>query len=346
MRFSQLLDPPDIPDQNYYDTVLAIARASDTPRWDAVWMADHFQFQHRGVVARGVRHARRVLSRVARTPLVPMLLHVERHLARAANRRRDHMTPVLECFTTLAAIAASTTHVRIGSFVAGAPYRNPALLAKLFTTLDLISHGRCIAGIGAAWHEEEFAAYGWRFPSIRRRMEVLEDTVQIIRALMSNDRGVSYSGHHHVISNALNFPPPIQRPHPPILIGGSGERRTLRLVAQYADYCNIFGDPATVAHKLAVLHKHCAAVRRAYETIVPTGFVGVLLADSAAELRAKRARYPVRLGYPIAGTPEQVIVALRAFADSGVQHLVVHLPDAHLLEPVSRFAEEIVPALA
>lgn len=343
MRFSQLLDPPNLADQNHFDLMAAIARTCEETGWDAIWMADHMQFQHYGSLARTVQRAQHILRRVPGVPFSMALAWSERQLARSTNRRRTNMIPVLECFTTLAAIAASTQRIRIGSFVAGAPYRNPALLAKIFTTLDVISHGRCIAGIGAAWHEEEFRAYGWPFPPVRQRMELLEDTVRIVKALMSDDRGVSYRGRHHEIIDAINYPPPVQRPHPPILVGGGGERRTLRIVARYADYCNVFGEPAAVARKLEILRHHCAAVGRPYDAITRTGFVGVLLADNDAELRAKRARYPIRLGYPIAGTPEQVTTALRAFADAGIQHLVVHMPDAHTLESIRRFAEKVAP---
>jgi F420-dependent oxidoreductase-like protein len=347
MRFGQLLDPQPSTSGNYFDAMLAIARASEAVGLDAVWLADHVQFQKRGALAGGLRKIDLTLRRFASEhPLKAAFAEGERRLARLANRRPENRTAVLECFTTLGAIAAATTRVRLGAFVAGAPYRNPALLAKINTTLDVVSHGRCIVGLGAAWHEEEFAAYGWPFPSVRQRMEMLEDTIRIVKAMMTDMQGASYTGKHHRIANALNYPPPIQKPHPPIMIGGSGERRTLRLVAQYADYCNVFGDAATVAHKFAVLREHCAAVGRPYDSITRSNFVGILIASSEADLAAKRKRYTPTLGYPIVGTPERVIDELKAFVAAGVQFVVFHLPDAHNLESIYLFAEKVMPAFA
>lgn len=252
---------------------------------------------------------------------------------------------VLECFTTLAAIAAVTQHIRLGALVAGVPYRNPALLAKINITLDVISHGRCIVGLGAGWHEEEFMAYGWPFPSTRQRMDGLEDAVRIVEAMMTQRRA-SYTGTYYRITDALGNPLPVQRPRPPIMIGGNGERRTLRLVAQYADYCNILGDPTTVARKVEVLRAHCAVVGRPYEAIIRSNFVSILIAPNETELARKRRRYTPWLGHPIIGTPEQVIAALQAFVDVGVQYVVFNLPDAHMLEPIHLLAETVVPAFA
>jgi F420-dependent oxidoreductase-like protein len=346
MRFGQLLGTHPGADVNYFDTVLAIARASDAVGLDAVWFPDHFQFQQRGGLSRGLRALDAALSRRSPNhPLKRALSLGQRWLARLGDRDPARRVAVLECFTTLAAIAAVTQRVKLGAFVAGVPYRNPALLAKINTTLDLISHGRCIVGMGAAWHEEEFAAYGWPFPPLKQRMDGLEEAVQIVKAMMT-ERRASYCGAHYRISNALNEPRPLQQPHPPIMIGGSGERRTLRLVAQYADYCNVFGDPATVAHKFAVLRRHCAAVGRPYEHITRSNFVGILIARTEAELAAKRKLFPPRLGHPIVGTPKQVIAQLRAFADAGVQYVVFNLPDAHNLESTYLFAESVMPALA
>jgi F420-dependent oxidoreductase-like protein len=202
---------------NHFDTLLAVVQACEHAGFDSVWMPDHFMFQD------------------------------EKH--------PEKVVPVMECFVVLGAIAALTNRIRIGELVVGVPYRNPALLAKMCATLDVISHGRTILGLGAAWHEPEFTAYGWPFPPVPDRMEMLEEAVQIVDQMLTQ-RPATFSGKHYFVQNAYNDPMPVQQPLPPIMIGGSGEQITLKLVAQYADYCNVFGDPATVAHKFDVLRQH------------------------------------------------------------------------------------------
>ncbi len=209
---------------NHWDTTLAAARACEQAGLDSVWLADHFMFPDKQDPEREV--------------------------------------PVFDCLVALGAIAASTSRIRIGELVVGVPYRNPALLAKMLTTLDVIAHGRSIVGLGAAWHEPEFRAYGWPFPSVRERMEMLEEAVQIVDRLMTQ-RPASFSGKHYTVEGAYNDPMPVQQPRPPIMVAGSGEKVTLRIAAQYADFCNVGGDPAMVAHKYEVLRQHCERVGRA-----------------------------------------------------------------------------------
>ena len=182
---------------NHWDAMLAAARACEQAGLDSVWLADHFMF--------------------------PDKEHPQKEV------------PVFDCFVALGAIAACTSRIRIGELVVGVPYRNPVLLAKMLTTLDVIAHGRTIVGLGAAWHEPEFRAYGWPFPSVRDRMEMLEEAVQIVDLVMTQ-RPASFSGKHYLLDGAYNDPMPVQKPRPPIMIGGSGENVTLRLVAQYADF--------------------------------------------------------------------------------------------------------------
>ena len=169
--------------------------------------------------------------------------------------------PVLECWVTLGALAATTTHLQLGALVSGIPYRNPALLAKMGTTLDVISHGRAIIGIGAAWHQEEFASYGFAFETTADRGRRLEEAAQIIRSMLSQPR-TTIAGRYYTVSEAVNEPQPLQQPHPPLMIGGSGEHVTLRLVARYADMCNVFGTPEEVRRLFAVLRRHCDDVGR------------------------------------------------------------------------------------
>jgi F420-dependent oxidoreductase-like protein len=186
--------------------------------------------------------------------------------------------PMLEGYTTLGYLAAVTERVRLSLLVTGVTYRHPGLLAKTVATLDVLSRGRAMLGIGAAWYEREHRGLGVPFPPLKERFERLEDTLQVCRRMWSSapeDSG-PYDGTHVHLAETVCVPQPLQRPHPPILIGGSGERKTLRLVAAYADACNLFGEaPDVVAHKLEVLDAHCEDVGRdpgsVRRTIIGTG---------------------------------------------------------------------------
>ncbi|GAA4364830.1 LLM class F420-dependent oxidoreductase [Nocardioides caricicola] len=181
--------------------------------------------------------------------------------------------PMLEGYTTLGYLAAQTSNVRLGLLVTGATYRHPGLLAKIVTTLDVLSQGRAMLGIGAAWYDREHEGLGVPFPPMSERFERLEETLEVVKQMWSDEEG-PYAGRHYRLAETVNVPPPVQRPHPPILIGGSGERKTLRLVAQHADACNVFGEsPETIRHKLDVLRRHCDDVGRDYDTIEKTMIV-------------------------------------------------------------------------
>jgi F420-dependent oxidoreductase-like protein len=288
---------------NHFDTVLAVARACEQAGLDSVWLPDHFMF--------------------------PDAAHPEKEV------------PVMESFVTLAALAASTSRIRLGELVTGVPYRNPALLAKMCATLDVVSHGRTIIGLGAAWHEPEFTAYGWAFPPLKVRMEMLGEAVQIVDRLLTQ-RPASFQGKHYTVQNAYNDPLPVQKPRPPIMIGGSGERVTLRLVAQYADFSNVGGDPATVAHKFDVLRAHCETTGRRFDAITHCNHVGILVARDAAELAAKKQRFANFNG--IAGTPEAILSQLQAYAQAGSQYVTFNLVDDKPIEAVQLLGEAVVPA--
>lgn len=170
--------------------------------------------------------------------------------------------PMLEGYTTLGYLAAATERLRLGLLVTGTTYRWPGLLAKTVTTLDVLSGGRAMLGIGAAWYDREHRGLGVPFPSTAERFERLEETLQIVRQMWSGDDG-AFEGRHVQLAETVCVPPPVQRPAPPVLVGGSGERKTLRLVAQYADACNLFAEsPEVVRHKLEVLRRHCEDVGR------------------------------------------------------------------------------------
>ena len=178
--------------------------------------------------------------------------------------------PMLEGYTSLGFLAAQTQRVQLGLLVTGVTYRYPGLLAKTVTTLDVLSGGRALLGIGAAWYEREHLGLGVPFPSVAERFERLEEALQVCKQMWSSDEG-PYDGKHYQLAETICSPPAIQPGGPRILIGGSGERKTLRLVAQYADACNLFApDPQTVAHKLDVLARHCADVGRDPATVEKT----------------------------------------------------------------------------
>jgi F420-dependent oxidoreductase-like protein len=183
--------------------------------------------------------------------------------------------PMLEAYTTLGALAARTERVMLGTMVSGVTYRNPALLAKTVTTLDVVSKGRAVLGIGAAWNESEHQGYGFEFPPIGRREDRLEEALTICKAMFTQERP-SFEGRYYKIDRALNSPRPIQPGGPRILVGGSGEKRTLKLAAQFADITNWFGSLEEASHKLDVLDRHCEAVGRDPSTILRTVSVPIV----------------------------------------------------------------------
>jgi F420-dependent oxidoreductase-like protein len=205
--------------------------------------------------------------------------------------------PMLEGYTSLGFVAGQTRAIRLGLLVTGVTYRHPGLLAKIVTTLDVLSGGRAELGIGAAWYEREHRGLGVDFPPLAERFERLEETLQICRQMWSDDNG-PYQGRHYHLEETLCSPQPISRPHPPIVIGGGGERKTLRLVAQYADACNLFAStPEAIADKLDVLRRHCDEVGRdpdeIRKTILYTG-PELAVGDTAAFL--ERMREYARVG--------------------------------------------------
>ena len=188
--------------------------------------------------------------------------------------------PMLECYTALAFVAGGTSTLRLRTLVTGVTYRHPGILAKTVTTLDVVSGGRAELGIGAAWYEREHRGLGVPFPPTAERFERLEETLQICLQMWSDDDG-PYTGRHYSLEATLCRPEPVSSPRPRIMIGGSGERKTLRLVAQYADACNIFGGPAEVAHKVDVLRRHCDDVGRDVAEIEVTAMAREVIGEGA-----------------------------------------------------------------
>src|SRR4051794_13099551 len=250
---------------------------------------------------------------------------------------------MLEGNTILSALAARTSKVNLGLLVGGVMYRNPALQAKITTTLDIISGGRAVFGLGAAWFEEEHKAYGFDFPPLKERFERLEDALRIARAMFTEEEP-TVEGRHYTVRDILNNPKPI-RGDIPILVGGSGERKTLRLVAQYADGCNVFGDVERVRHLMDVLQRHCQDVRRDPGEITKTRNGVVFIArthdEAAAKFeRAKQAGLPEdRQKMAIVGGPDEVAEQAQAYLDAGLDGLTFSLPDVHDLETVALAGE-------
>jgi alkanesulfonate monooxygenase SsuD/methylene tetrahydromethanopterin reductase-like flavin-dependent oxidoreductase (luciferase family) len=220
-------------------------------------------------------------------------------------------------------------------------YRNPAFLAKATTSLDVISGGRAFLGLGAAWFEEEHNAYGYDFPPLRERFERLEDALQIAR-LMFTEEEPSFTGKHHSVSNVLNNPRPL-RGDIPILVGGSGERKTLRLVAKYADGCNVFGDVDHVRHLMEVLDGHCADVGRDPSEITRTRMATVFIDSDEAAARRKFEGSGVDERRALVGTPEQVVAGAQELLDVGIQGLTVTLPDVYDTDRVRLTGETLAP---
>jgi F420-dependent oxidoreductase-like protein len=254
--------------------------------------------------------------------------------------------PMLEGWTTLGAMAGITSKIKLGTMVTGIVYRHPSVLAKIGATLDVLSKGRLVMGIGAAWNEEEAAAYGIPFPSTSERFQRLEEAVQIIHKMWTEDRA-SFKGQFYQIQDAYCNPKPIQKPHPPILIGGSGERKTLKLVAKYADACNIFGSPETVKKKLGILRDHCKAVGRNYDSIVKTKLGSVIIDNDSDALKQRLAQSfkgvpPERLNeFIMVGTPEEIHKKIEAFRDVGVDQMIVSFERGRELEGLKIFGEGV-----
>jgi F420-dependent oxidoreductase-like protein len=236
--------------------------------------------------------------------------------------------PMLDSYTLLGALAARTEKVRLGTMVTGVTYRNPAHLAKIVTTLDVISKGRAILGIGAAWYDVEHDGLGFDFPPAGERMARLEEALQICRAMFTED-APSFDGTYYRIREARNIPRPVQPGGPTILVGGGGEKRTLRLVAQYADMCNFFGDAATFAHKVDVLRGHCKDVGRDPADVTVSRLSTLILTGSAEETAATNdflRQVGADPGGADVGTADEIVARVEELAAAGVEYFVFNIP--------------------
>jgi F420-dependent oxidoreductase-like protein len=242
---------------------------------------------------------------------------------------------MLEGWTALAFAAGRTSRIKLGTLVTGVTYRHPGVLVKIATTLDVLSRGRSYFGIGAAWNEDEHRGLGIPFPPLGERMDRLEETLQIALQMWAGDDR-PFEGRHYRLQRPLCSPPPVQKPHPPIMVGGAGERRTLRMVAQYADACNVFayGDLAVLDHKLRVLRGHCDAVGRPYAEIEKTT-LGLGLGTI----------HLTRDGRDGTTTAADMIHHCEALAERGIDHAIVNMRNVHEPEPFEVLAREVIPAV-
>jgi F420-dependent oxidoreductase-like protein len=279
-----LLNFPGVPDDQLFEHLVSLVQAAEKAGFDMVTVMDHF-YQIRGV---GPEEA-----------------------------------PMLEAYTLLSALAARTSRIHLGSMVSGVTYRNPALVAKMVTTQDIISGGRAILGLGAAWNEDEHKGYGFDFPPMRERMDRLEEALEICHLMFTEERP-SFQGRYYRLDRALNNPRPIQPGGPKILIGGSGEKRTLRMVARFGDISNWWGSLDELKHKNDVLQAHCEAVGRDPSTIIRTVMAPVLLVNDVREADALMARIPPeRRASLIAATPADAAEALAPYREAGFDGFIL-----------------------
>ncbi|MFB7718803.1 LLM class F420-dependent oxidoreductase [Nocardia sp. NPDC056100] len=282
-------------------------------------------------------------------------------LARAADESgyetvwvADHFVPfpvapgyVFESWTTLTALARDTSRIRIGQMVTGNNYRNPALQAKMASTLDVISSGRMTFGIGAGWYEDEYTAYGYPFEDAPTRLRQLDEAAHIIRSMWTQAE-TTFEGTHYRVHKALNEPKGVQQPHIPLLIAGSGEKMTLKLVAKYADACNVQVSPEELLRKYDILENHCATVGRDYESITRTSTSYCIIADTDAEARAQVPPwapmvFPGELAdYGLIGNLDTVRERIDAYRAAGVDELLISFHDS--LDPgaIRDFAKEFI----
>jgi len=268
------------------DTLREIATTADEVGFYSIWVMDHFfQIHHIG----------------------------------------ESEEPMLEAYTTLGFLAGITKKAKLGTMVTGVIYRNPAMLTKIITTLDVLSKGRAYLGIGAAWNEEESLALGFDFPPLKERFEKLEEALQIAHQMWKGDEKPFESKHYH-LGRPLNSPKHLTQPHPPILIGGGGEKKTLRLVAQYADACNLFsqlGDEE-VTRKLDILKQHCKEVGRNYDEI------------------EKTAMYQIREEID----PNKVLNDIKHIHDLGFSHVILGIRNVNEITPLKIIGEKIIPQVS
>lgn len=265
-----------------------------------------------------------------------------------------------ECWSTLMALAKATTKLRLGQMVTCNSYRHPSYLAKIASILDVVSGGRLEFGIGAGWYEHEYSGYGFQFPRSSVRIRMLEEAVQIIKSLWTDDV-TSFEGKYYKLRRAYNYPKPVQKPHPPILIGGEGEKLTLRVVAKHADRWNGGEGIENYRHKLEVLKEHCREVGRDFDDIEKTYISDIFVAESTEEavslfkrfkehqgkLMKRRIKYDLKeqLKTHVIGSTEEALEKLRRISELGATYFTMYMPTATDRGLLKLLMEEVVKPL-
>lgn len=268
---------------------------------------------------------------------------------------RPELETTFECWTITATLARDTSRVRIGQMVGCNGYRNPALYAKIASTVDVASHGRLNAGIGAGWYEHEWRAYGYGFPDVPERMRMFREAVEIIHKMWTEDYP-TFSGRHYTIDGPINEPKGIQKPHPQLWIGGGGERVTLKMVAQYADASNFGGaNHEIIREKIEILKRHCDQVGRDYDTITKSTSINLFLLEDGADRDKATAATRETLGMSPeqfnaaywVGTSAEVAERLRPVIDAGIDYIILYMPGiAYDHRPIEQFARDVIPHFA
>jgi F420-dependent oxidoreductase-like protein len=304
--------PKDLPPDEQFDLIKKTAKDAETLNYDSIWLTDHFHTTHPGA----------------------------------------ELAPVFECWTTLSALAAETENIKLGQIVSCNSYRNPALLAKMASVLDVISGGRLLFGIGAGWYEHEYWGYGFEFLKPSVRIGMLDEAVQIIKKMWTEEK-VDFKGKYYNMENAINYPKPLQKPHPPILIGGGGEKLTLRVVAKHANIYNWWGNwlLEDFKTKLEVLKRHCEEIGRDYGEIEKSCSTDVIIGESEKEIQSI-VRELVKDGWDIKeesrenqliGTPEQCVEQLKRFVEVGTTYFIFHFARGLETRSYELFAKEVIP---
>ncbi len=304
---------PKRPDENVFLVARDIAREAENLGFDSLWLMDHL-FQ------------------------IPIVA--------------PETDPLPDCWTTLAALAASTSRVKLGTLVSCVGFRPPSVLAKMTASLDVISEGRLIVGLGGGWCDWEHHAYGFEFPPTGVRLAQLEEALKILIAMWTEERA-SFAGEHFRIEGAVCSPKPVQRPHPPILVGGSGAKVTLRIAAQYAQLHNIgAGGPKESAAVLAVLREHCEKLGTDYDAIEKTRLTPILFAENEADAKRRIAELcPVaetEKGFrarTLIGTPKDIAEQLQSFIDIGVETFVTSFWDVDEILPLRMLMNDVAPLI-
>ncbi len=262
--------------------------------------------------------------------------------------------PCLECWTLLSALATVTERLRLGQLVTCNSYRNPAVLAKMAATLDCISGGRLEFGIGGGWYKEEYAAYGYEFPKPATRLRMMEESLQIVQRLWAEEKA-TFEGKYYRIKDAICNPKPVQKPHPPITVGGGGEKFTLRIAAKYADRVN-FGGYRTYdeyERKFKILEGYCSEIGRDNAEITRTLLRDVFIAETESEAKRKAMSFWPEgweserlIKNSIIGDPASCLAQLERWKKLGINYFIIYFPNAVELEPIELFAKSVMPSLA